>query len=79
MTKKKLNLKPDYRPLDMTLLKRNKTRKQLKDDLKLSPTLMAKFSASDFVSLTTIAHICDYLDCSIEEVVKFVPNEDADE
>ncbi|KAF6546248.1 MULTISPECIES: helix-turn-helix domain-containing protein [Bacillus] len=79
MTKKKLNLKPDYRPLDMTLLKRNKTRKQLKDDLKLSPTLMAKFSASDFVSLTTIAYICDYLDCSIEEVVKFVPNEDADE
>ncbi|WP_042974637.1 helix-turn-helix domain-containing protein [Bacillus subtilis] len=71
MTKKSLNLKPNYKPLEMTLLKKDITKKQLKDDLRISPTIMAKFSAGDFVSLTTIAYICEYLDCSIEEVVQF--------
>ncbi|WEY80366.2 helix-turn-helix domain-containing protein [Bacillus velezensis] len=52
-------------------MKRDITKKQLKDDLRISPTIMAKFSAGEFVSLTTIAYICEYLDCPIEEVVQF--------
>ncbi|MGG0774724.1 helix-turn-helix domain-containing protein [Bacillus rugosus] len=79
MTKKSLNLKPNYKPLEMTLLKKDITKKQLKDDLRISPTIMAKFSAGDFVSLTTIAHICEYLDCPIEEVVQFDRIDDASE
>ncbi|BAO93521.1 hypothetical protein BSNT_09695 [Bacillus subtilis subsp. natto BEST195] len=39
---------------------------------------MAKFSAGDFVSLSTIAYICEYLDCPIEEVVQFERINDAE-
>lgn len=62
---------PSYKPLEITLIRRDKLRKHLRDDAGISGTTLAKMSNNEFVSLSVIARICDYLDCRIEDVVTF--------
>lgn len=63
---------PSYKPLDITLIRRDKIRKHLRDEAGISGTTLAKMSNREFVSLQVIARICEYLDCRIEDVVEFV-------
>ncbi|MGE7828948.1 helix-turn-helix domain-containing protein [Paenibacillus sp. NPDC093718] len=65
-------LVPSYKPLDITLVKQDKLRKHLRDEAGISGTTLAKMSNREFVSLSVIARICEYLDCRIEDVVEFV-------
>jgi DNA-binding Xre family transcriptional regulator len=65
---------PSYKPLEITLIKRDKLRKHLREELGISGTTLAKMSNNEFVSLQILAQICEYLDCRIEEVVEFVPD-----
>ncbi|MDF1510189.1 helix-turn-helix transcriptional regulator [Robertmurraya sp. DFI.2.37] len=65
-------LKPSYKPMEITLIKRDKTRTDLRRELKISPSTLAKMSNGEFVALDVIALICEYLDCKIEEVVEFI-------
>jgi len=46
---------PSYKPLEITLIKRDKLRKHLRDDLQISGTTLAKMSNREFVSLQVIA------------------------
>ncbi|MEK4031024.1 helix-turn-helix domain-containing protein [Pseudobacillus sp. FSL P4-0506] len=70
---------PSYKPMDKTLIDRDKNRTDLRNDLGISPSTLAKMSAGEYVALDVIALICEYLDCKIEEVVEFVPKkEDAE-
>ena len=63
-------LVPSYKPLDITLIKQDKMRKHLRDEAGISGTTLAPIYR--FVSLETLAAICEYLDCRIEDVVEFV-------
>ncbi|MGF7045750.1 DNA-binding Xre family transcriptional regulator [Paenibacillus sp. DS2015] len=63
---------PSYKPLDITLIRRDKLKKHLRDELSISGTTLAKMSNRDFVSLSVIARICEYLNCRIEDVVEFI-------
>lgn len=58
-----------YKPLFKTMIDKNVTREQLKIDLKLSPTTMAKLSKGENISLTVLDKMCTYLDCQIEDVI----------
>lgn len=58
------------------LVKRDKTRSNLRNDLGISPSTLAKMSAGEYVALDVIALIAEYLDCRIEEVVEFVPKKE---
>lgn len=69
-----MRIKPSYKPLEITLIKRDKLKKHLREEAGISGTTLAKMSNGGFVSLEVIARICDYLDCRIEEVVEFVPD-----
>jgi putative transcriptional regulator len=69
-------LKPSYKPMEITLIRRDKTKKDLREDLGLSPSTLAKMSRGEYVALSVIARICEYLDCRIEEVVEFVHSEE---
>lgn len=69
-------LRPSYKPMEITLIKKDKTKNDLRNDLKISPSTLAKMSRGEYVALNLIAKICDYLDCKIEEVVEFVPDKD---
>ncbi|WP_345806499.1 helix-turn-helix domain-containing protein [Bacillus subtilis] len=58
--------------MEITLIKRDKTRSDLKKDLGISPSTLAKMSRGEVVALTVILKICEYLDCPIQEVVEFI-------
>lgn len=77
--RKKLNRKkpeyliPSYKPMEITLIKKDKNKADLKRDLRISSSTIAKMGNNEFVALDIIAVICEYLDCNISDIVEFVP------
>lgn len=67
------SIRPSYKPMEITLIKRDKTRTNLRNDLGIAPSTLAKMTNNEYVALDVIGLICEYLECSIEEVVEFVP------
>lgn len=68
-------IKPSYKPMEITLIRRDKTRNNLRNELGISPSTLAKMTNGEYVALDVIGLICEYLDCKIEEVVEFIPTE----
>lgn len=58
-----------YKPLFKTMIDKNVTREQMKIELKLSPTTMAKLSKGENISLAVLDKMCFYLDCQIEDII----------
>lgn len=71
-------LRISFKPMEITLIRRDKNRTDLKKDLGISPSTLAKMSRGEVVSLAVILKICEYLECNIEDVVEFVEAETAD-
>lgn len=74
--KKPESIRPSYKPMEITLIKRDKTRNNLRNDLKIAPSTLAKMSNNEYVALDVIGLICEYLNCGINEVVEFIPNKE---
>jgi putative transcriptional regulator len=70
---------PSYKPMEITLIKRDKNRSDLRNDLGISPSTLAKMSNEEYVALDIIALICEYLNCNIEEVVQFIAKKEDSE
>lgn len=68
-------LVPSYKPLEITLIKKDKTKMDFRDDLKISTATIAKISKGEYIHLKILAQICEYLECPIEEVVELIPLE----
>lgn len=51
-----------------------------KQDLKqaagLSPSLMAKLNRNESMTTRVLGRICEVLDCRIEDIMEFVPDEE---
>ncbi len=62
--------------MEITLIKRDKMKVDLKRDLKISSATLAKMTKGELVSLNVIIQICEYLDCKIEEVIELVEDTD---
>lgn len=73
--KKPVTLRPSYKPMEITLIKKDKSRNHLRNELGISPSTLAKMTNGDYVALDVIALICEYLNCPIEEVVEFIETE----
>ncbi|KAF6629935.1 helix-turn-helix domain-containing protein [Paenibacillus sp. EKM208P] len=73
-----MGLRPSYKPMEITLIKRDKTRTYLRTQLGISPSTLAKMSNGEFVAMSVIARICEELDCRIEEVVEFIEEQPLD-
>lgn len=67
-----MGLRPSYKPLEITLIVKDKKKTDLKTDLKISSSTLAKISKGEIVALSVIISICEYLDCKIEEVIELV-------
>lgn len=65
-------LHPSYKPLRHLLIERNMTLADLRKSTPISRNTFTSINQDRFVSLETIAHICEFLDCRIEDVVEFV-------
>ena len=71
-----MGLIPSYKPMEITLIKKDKTKTDLKKDLKISPATLAKMSKGENVALSILITICEYLECNIEDVIELVPTEE---
>jgi putative transcriptional regulator len=70
---------PSYKPMEITLIRRDKKKGDLRNDLGLSPATLAKMSNGEYVALDVIGLICEYLECNVEDVVTFVHKEGTSE
>ncbi|GIO33142.1 hypothetical protein J2TS6_42830 [Paenibacillus albilobatus] len=72
-------LKPSYKPLDITLIKRDKNKTYLRNKLGISSSTLANMSNGKFVAMSVLAKICEDLQCRIEEVVEFIEVDNEEE
>ncbi|OTQ81540.1 XRE family transcriptional regulator [Bacillus subtilis subsp. subtilis] len=73
-----MKLRPSYKPMEITLIKKDKRKIDLRNDLDVSSATLAKMSRGEAVSLSVIIKICEYLECQIQDVVELVEVEDTD-
>ncbi|MCY9056030.1 helix-turn-helix domain-containing protein [Bacillus spizizenii] len=71
-----MRLKPSYKPLEITLIKKDKRKIDLRNDLDISSATIAKMSKGEAVSLSVIIKVCEYLECQIHDVVELVEDKD---
>ncbi len=60
-----------YKPLRKLLIDKDMSGGELKDILKISSATMAKLNSDKIVSLDVIDKICKYLNCNVEDVMKY--------
>ncbi|MBQ9354419.1 MAG: helix-turn-helix transcriptional regulator [Clostridia bacterium] len=66
----------DYSGLWKLLIDRKMNKSQLKDAAHISTNAVAKLGKGESVSLETLEKICTALECSIEDVIVFVPQKE---
>lgn len=63
-----------YKPLFILLLNKGITKTQLRETVGFSTATLAKMSKNEHISMSTLENICTYLNCRIEDVIEFIPN-----
>lgn len=61
-----------YKPLLKLLVERDMTKTQLREATGMSMNTLAKISKNEYISMSTLDSICNYLHCRIEDVIEFV-------
>lgn len=72
-----MKLKTSYKPLKIQLVLKDMKMVDLRNNVDVSSSTLAKINKGEPVSLLAILKICEYLNCGLHEVVEFV--EDSDE
>ncbi|EKF35063.1 helix-turn-helix domain-containing protein [Bacillus xiamenensis] len=65
-----MRLRPSYKPMEITLIRKDKKKSDLRNDTDISSATLAKMSKGEIVSLGVIIKICEYLECEIHDVVE---------
>ena len=71
-----------YDRLWIMLIQRKMKRTQLKETAHISSVALAKMGKNQPITMESLGKICTALDCRIEDIVEFIPDEkagDADE
>lgn len=66
------NKQLSYKPLWITLVSKSLNKTTLREDLKLSSSVIAKMGRNEPVTLKTIVRICEFLDCDLSDVVELI-------
>ncbi len=61
-----------YNKLWKLLIDKNMNKTELRDQVHMSSSTMAKLSKNQEVTLDVLMRICETLDCKIEDVIEFV-------
>lgn len=61
-----------YKPLLKLLIERDMTKTQLREATGMSMNTLAKISKNEYISMSTLDSICNYLHCKIEDVIEFM-------
>lgn len=65
-----------YKRLRHLLVDRNMKKKNLQEGANLTPHTMRKLSKDEAVTTDTLAKICRFLDCSVEDIMEVLPEEE---
>ena len=60
-----------YNNLWKLLIDRNMTKTELKEQIGISPSTLARLSKNQNVSLDVLGKICEQLDCSLDEIIEY--------
>lgn len=61
-----------YKPLLISLVKKDLNLTQLKDGIKVSSSTIAKIKKNEYISTRVIDDICNFLNCEIEDVIEHI-------
>lgn len=64
-----------YKPLWKLLIDKDMSKKELMEATNISKSTMDKMGRSEIVSLEIIDRICNYFNCSVEDVIEHCYNE----
>ncbi|MEN3132674.1 helix-turn-helix domain-containing protein [Bacillus cereus] len=67
-----------YKPLLKLMIDRDVSKLQLKDDINISSTTLAKFGKNEPVSLTIIDKLCAYFKCQPSDLIEYIPDESSE-
>jgi len=73
-----VKLKYSYRPFFDTLKQKNISTYKLFFKLGLNSTTYYRIKAGDSITMETLRHICEILECTITDVVEFIPVSEED-
>lgn len=61
-----------YKPLLKLLIEKDMTKTQLRKEIGMSMSTLAKISKNEYISMNTLDNICKYFHCKIEDVIEFI-------
>lgn len=61
-----------YKPLLKLLIEKDMTKTQLRKEIGMSMSTLAKISKNEYISMSTLDNICKYFHCKIEDVIEFI-------
>ena len=70
---KKMNV--SFNKLWKLLIDKNTTRTKLRTEAKVSSNAMAKLGKNESVQLEVLVKICNHLDCTLNDIVEILPEE----
>lgn len=62
-----------YKPLLKLLIDKGMTKTQLREQLGISMSTLAKISKNEYISMKVLDDICNLLNCKIEDVIEHQP------
>lgn len=65
-----------YKKLFHMLIDRNITAAELQKEAGYSANISTRMRRDEYVSLDSIEKICRVLDCKVDDIVEFIPDED---
>ena len=65
-----------YKKLFHMLIDRNMTAAELQKEAGYSPNISTRMRRDEYVSLESMEKICRVLDCKVDDIVEFIPDED---
>ncbi|MCU7712990.1 helix-turn-helix transcriptional regulator [Priestia sp. JV24] len=64
-----------FEPLWKLLIEKNMTKEEMRLEIGLSPTTVAKMSKQKNMNTDVIDRICNHFGCSVDQVIKHVPGD----
>ena len=61
-----------YKPLLKLLIEKDMTKTQLRKEIGMSMSTLAKISKNEYISMNTLDNICKYFHCKIEDIIEFI-------
>lgn len=65
-----------YKKLFHLLIDRNMTAAELQKEAGYSANISTRMRRDEYVSLESMEKICQVLNCKVDDIVDFIPNED---